>query len=198
MRIVAFSDLHRDRDAARAIVAMEADVVVGAGDFATRGEGAADTLDILRGLHCPFVLVHGNHDDPAELPTLVEGWPDAHVLHGRGVRIGGVDFYGIGGETPIRNSADWNAGQDEAESARLLGMCPPGAILVSHSPPLGHCDGQRDGSSEGSAALLRCVEETRPRHVLCGHIHHSWSSRSTLGPTAIYNIGPKAIALDLA
>ncbi len=198
MRIVAFSDLHRDRDAAKAVLAMKADVVVGAGDFATQGQGASETLEILRGLTCPFVLVHGNHDDPDELVALTASWPGIHLLHGRGVRIEGVEFYGFGGETPIRNAASWNAGQDEIEAARLLEGCPPNAILVSHSPPFGHCDGQRDGANEGSVALLRCVEATWPRHVLCGHIHHSWGSRSAIGPTTIHNIGPQPIILDLA
>ena len=47
MRVLAFSDLHRDQDAARAIVAasVEADVVIGAGDFATRREGLMERLD---------------------------------------------------------------------------------------------------------------------------------------------------------
>ena len=38
MRLLAFSDLHRDRSAARRLTRMaaEADVVVAAGDFATR------------------------------------------------------------------------------------------------------------------------------------------------------------------
>jgi len=50
VRILAFSDLHRDRDAAEAIAnaSADADLVVGAGDFATMGRGHADTLDVLR------------------------------------------------------------------------------------------------------------------------------------------------------
>ena len=58
MKILAFSDLHRDVEAARRIVEVSsgADVVVGAGDFATCGEGAKDTLDILQGIRVPWFL----------------------------------------------------------------------------------------------------------------------------------------------
>ena len=55
MKILAFSDLHRDVEAACRIVeaSVEADVIVGAGDFATGGEGASDTLGVLRAVKFP-------------------------------------------------------------------------------------------------------------------------------------------------
>jgi predicted phosphodiesterase len=61
MRILAFSDLHRNRDAARDIVvaSQDADIVVGAGDFATQGVGLRDTVDLLRAVAVPTVLVAG-------------------------------------------------------------------------------------------------------------------------------------------
>ena len=199
LRVLAFSDLHRDVAAAHAIVeaARDAHVVVGAGDFATRGEGADDTLAVLRDLRCPFVLVHGNHDDPDELQRLTSDWSDAHLLHGTGVEIVGTTFFGLGGEVPVRNDAAWNAGQSEDEAAVLLRDCPEGCVLVTHNPPLGHCDVQRDGSHEGSEAILECVRRTRPSHVLCGHIHHAWGMRSAIGRTELANIGPKAIVLEV-
>jgi uncharacterized protein len=69
MRLLAFSDLHRDAAIAEVVVgaSRHVDVVVGAGDFATRGVGLRDTLSVLRQLTVPFVLVPGNHDDPEEL-----------------------------------------------------------------------------------------------------------------------------------
>ena len=199
LRLLAFSDLHRDVAVARAIVdaARNVDVVVGAGDFATRGEGASDTLAVLRNLHCPLVLVHGNHDDPDELRRLTADWTDAHLLHGKGVEIGDTTFFGLGGEVPMRNDAVWNAGMSEDEATALLRDCPEGCVLVTHNPPLGHCDVQRDGSHEGSEAILECVRRTRPSHVLCGHIHHAWGMRSTLGRSAVANIGPRPIVVKV-
>ena len=174
MRVVAFSDLHRDLDAARAVVAASegADVVIGAGDYGTHGEGAREVLDILSAVACPLVLVWGNHDDVAEVRS-VRG-DRVHILHGTSAWIGGAVFFGLGGETPIRNDADWNVGVNDDEARRLLRECPDGAVLVTHNPPLGHADDQRDGSHEGSVAILEAIERCRPPLHLCGHIHNAW------------------------
>ena len=52
MRILAFSDIHRDTKLTQRIceASSEADVVVEASDFAIRGQGADDTLSILQKL----------------------------------------------------------------------------------------------------------------------------------------------------
>ena len=80
MKILAFSDLHRDAAGAEAIVneSRGVDVVVGAGDFASCGLGHEDTLDVLRRIAVPFVLVPGNHDD---LGALREQLVDVFYLH---------------------------------------------------------------------------------------------------------------------
>ena len=60
----------------------------------------------------------------------------------------------------------------------MLAPCPEGAVLVLHSPPQGHCDASGDGDHFGSPALLRAIEEKRPRLAVCGHIHESWGCES--------------------
>lgn len=199
MNILAFSDLHRDAETARAIVkaASRADVVVGAGDFATAGKGALDTLKILNELPCPFVFVHGNHDIPQELEAFAETAPNMHYLHGSSVEILGRTFFGVGGETPVFNDAQWNAGQTEEAVRQLLSECPEGAILVTHAPPFEHCDLQKNGQHEGSVAILDAARRTKPTYVLCGHIHNAWGMRSCIGPTAVANLGPQAVTFDL-
>ena len=49
MRLLIFSDLHRDRAAARSVVerAAAVDLVIGAGDFAVQRGGIEDVIDIL-------------------------------------------------------------------------------------------------------------------------------------------------------
>ena len=51
MKLLAFSDLHRDQDATRSLVerSAEADILVGAGDFAVMRHGIDDVIEILRG-----------------------------------------------------------------------------------------------------------------------------------------------------
>jgi uncharacterized protein len=192
MRILAFSDLHRDKDVAHAIVqaSRAADVVVGAGDFATKGVGLADTIDILRDLAIPTVLVAGNHDNPAALQDACRGHGAIRVLHGDGVVLGGIPFFGLGLEIPASRNEPWNQRLDEAEAARLLKDCPPGAVLVTHSPPFGVADVQTTGAHEGSRAIREAVEIAGPRLHLCGHIHHAWGMSGAIGRCAVHNLGP--------
>ncbi|MBV9945075.1 MAG: hypothetical protein JO262_23330, partial [Solirubrobacterales bacterium] len=55
---MAFSDIYRDRDQAAHLVelAREADVVVGAGDYATMRMGLESTVEALSAIAVPTVL----------------------------------------------------------------------------------------------------------------------------------------------
>ena len=198
MRILAFSDLHRDRSAARTIVerADEVDVVVGAGDFAVMRGGIRDTIDILRELTRPTVLVPGNGESDGELREACAGWAAAHVLHGTGVVIDGVDFFGIGAGIPVTPFGSWSFDLTEEEAAGLLEGCPPGGVLVSHSPPWGHVD-ESAGAHLGSRAVLEAVERASPRLLVCGHVHACWGQRSRAGSTLVLNAGPAGHILEL-
>ena len=62
MKFLCFSDLHRNVEAAAKLVekSCDADVVIGAGDFATRRQGVEDTLKVLSKITKPAILVPGN------------------------------------------------------------------------------------------------------------------------------------------
>ncbi len=192
MRILAFSDLHRNREAAQAILdaAPAADLVVGAGDFATRGVGLSETVALLCGLAVPTVLVAGNHDDLDALREACRGQPALHVLHGEQVTIRGIPVFGLGYEIPAGNDQPWNRRLEEAEAARLLRPCPEGAILVTHSPPFGVADVQTTGAHEGSHAIRDAVTASGARLLLCGHIHHAWGTSGLIGACPVHNLGP--------
>ena len=57
MKLLAFSDLHRDLEQGTRLVEMsaEADVVIGAGDFASVHEGLEETVAALAGIAAPTV-----------------------------------------------------------------------------------------------------------------------------------------------
>jgi Icc-related predicted phosphoesterase len=193
MRILAFSDLHRNKEAAQAIVgaAREADVVVGAGDFATKGIGLRDTIDLLCTVTVPMVLVAGNHDSLDELRDACRARHAVHVLHGEAADVEGILFFGLGFEIPAgRLNEAWNQRLDESEAAMFLRACPQGAILVTNSPPFGSADVESDGTHEGSCAIRETVKSMKPRLHLCGHIHHAWGTSSVIGECPIHNLGP--------
>ncbi len=193
MKILAFSDLHRNLEVATAIVeaSRDADVVVGAGDFATRGEGLAATFDILRAVAVPFILVAGNHDDPDEMRHALSGWPHPHLLQGHGVGIGSFHFFGLGLGIPRSGEEAWNRQLSEDEAATLLEACPEACVLVTHAPPFGVADLQHNGQHEGSQAIRAAIEARQPRLALCGHIHHAWGMTGMIGSTPVHNLGPR-------
>ena len=112
-----------------------------------------------------------------------------------GTTIDGVEFFGLGAGIPV-TPWDWSFDLDDEAAAEMLAACPQGAVLVLHSPPQGHCDTNGAGDHFGSEALLRAIEEKRPRLAVCGHIHESWGCESRIGETPLRNLGPKGTWLE--
>lgn len=195
MKLLLFSDLHADAAAARRLVkqASAVDVLVGAGDFGNLRADVSTCLDVLRGIDKPAVLVAGNNESTEELLAACRGWKAAHVLHGSGVAIAGVAFFGIGGGIPVTPFGSWSYDFNEEEATALLAGCPSECILVSHSPPKGAVDVSSQGRSLGSVAVRTTIERTRPQLVVCGHIHASAGQQARIGNTVVINAGPGGI-----
>lgn len=199
MKLLCFSDLHRDKEAAQKLVsaATEVDCVIGAGDFATCRNGISDTLDILATIEKPAVLVAGNGESFEELQEAAKPWSSARVLHGSGCRIDGVDFWGVGGGIPITPFGDWSYDFDEEQAEQMLVGCPSHCVLVVHSPPLDTVDHDSSGRVRGSRSIRQVIEAKQPRLVVCGHIHGDWEKQVELGQTRILNAGPAGVVMQL-
>jgi Icc-related predicted phosphoesterase len=195
VRILAFSDIHRDERQAQALAdrAREVDVVVGAGDFGSMHRGVAQLIDMLVVIERPTVLVPGNAETDDELRDACAGWAAAHVLHGDGTEIDGVPFFGLGGGIPV-TPWEWSFDLTEEQAAEKLARCPEGGVLVVHSPPKGHVDGKR---SLGSESILAAIEDKQPRLVVCGHIHEAAGEESRIGDSRVVNAGPDGVVLEL-
>jgi Icc-related predicted phosphoesterase len=197
MRILAFSDLHRDLDQAARLVdaSGEADLVIGAGDFASVHEGLEETIEALAPIETPTLLVPGNNETEKALREAAAAWPAATVLHGDGAELGGVEFFGLGAGIPV-TPWDWSFDLSDDDAAEMLGGCPDDGVLIVHSPPHGHVDRSSGGEHLGSTAILETISAKRPRLAVCGHIHDCWGERSQLGPTEIANLGPGGAWFD--
>ncbi|MGK2931237.1 MAG: metallophosphoesterase family protein [Solirubrobacterales bacterium] len=197
MRILAFSDLHRDLDQAARLTEMsnDADVVVGAGDFASIHEGLVETIDALAGIDTPTVLVPGNNERLEDLRKAASGWAAATVLHGDSTEIEGQTFFGLGAGIPT-TPWSWSYDVDEEEAAEALTGLTPEAFLVLHSPPKNHCDEAGD-IHLGSVAIAKAIESVQPKLAVCGHIHESWGKRSKIGETGVANLGPSGTYLEV-
>jgi uncharacterized protein len=198
VKLLAFSDLHRDVGQAKRLVEMsaEADVVIGAGDFASVHQGLAETIDALAPIEKPSILVPGNNETEEALRIGAAEWKAARVLHGEGTTIDGVEFFGLGAGVPT-TPWEWSFDLDDEAARRMLEPCPQGAVLVLHSPPRGHCDANAEGTHFGSPALLEAIEAKRPRAVVFGHIHEAWGCESSVDGTPLRNLGPNGTWLEV-
>jgi Icc-related predicted phosphoesterase len=198
VKLLAFSDLHRDLDQGARLVAMaaDADVVIGAGDFASVHEGLEDTIGSLSAITAPTLLVPGNNETADALRAAAADWDAATVLHGEGTEIDGVEFFGLGAGVPT-TPWEWSFDLSDEEAAAMIAPCPEGAVLVLHSPPKGYCDGGDEGNHFGSPALLAAIEEKRPRLVVFGHIHEAWGCESRVGDSPLRNLGPSGTWIEL-
>jgi uncharacterized protein len=198
VRLLAFSDLHTDLGQAQRLASRsgEADVVVGVGDFASVHSGLTETIEALRAIEVPAVLVPGNNETDGALREACANWKQAVVLHGEGTEMDGVAFFGLGAGVPV-TPWDWSFDLTEAAATGLLEACPEGCVLAVHSPPRGHVDVSGTGEHLGSEAVLRAIESRRPRLALCGHIHESWGQQSRIGPTRVINLGPEGMLLEV-
>ena len=199
MKLLLFSDLHSDFRIASKLVEMsrDVDVVVGAGDFCNVRRGLDEIIQALSGINTPTVLVPGNSESDLELINACRTWDNAHVLHGGQANIDGVSYYGIGGGIPVTPFGSWSFDFTEKEAYNLLRECPPGGVLVSHSPPKGILDISSDGRSLGSQAVRDTLEQKKPELVVCGHIHGSAGQTKRIGDSTVINAGPYGIIWSL-
>ncbi len=186
VKLLAFSDLHTRPPPGRLLVerSAEADVVVGVGDFASVHEGLERTIDALRAIERPVVLVPGNNETDEALRAACRGWESARVLHGQGAEIDGVPFYGLGAGVPV-TPWDWSFDLTDDEAAERLADCPEGGVLAVHSPPKGHLD-----KGFGSQAILEAIETKHPRAAVFGHIHECQGQQERAGEHAAGQPGP--------
>lgn len=199
MKLLLFSDLHCDAAAAASLVerSRAVDVAICAGDLANVRRRLDVCLDVLRSMTCPTVLVPGNNETFDELVAGCRGWKTAHVLHGTGVTIEGVEFFGLGGGIPTTPFGDWSFDFTEQEAIKLLANCPKSGVLVSHSPPKGLVDVASNGASLGSISVRDAIKRCQPRLVVCGHIHGSGGQQAVLGSTTVINAGPDGMPWQL-
>lgn len=198
MRILAVSDLHGSRSAARLAVAKSeaeaVDVIAVCGDITHFGsvEEARGILSILSASSLTVLFVPGNCD-PSSLAdeTSVEG---AKCLHGRVVEVGGLQFIGLGGSPPSPFSTPFEISEEElaqilVRAAEKINV-KERLIVLSHSPPsAARVDLTSSGLNVGSVSLRSFVLEHHAIGVLCGHVHEACGSER-VNDCMVVNVGP--------
>ena len=199
MNIIAFSDIHTDMHAIEKMRVMsdDADVLIGAGDFGNMRRGLEPVIDAIAQINKPTILVHGNAESEDELRAAAEAHANIQILHANAVKLHNKVFVGIGGAIPETPFGDWSGDHSEKQAKAWLEPIPHADVLISHSPPKGHCDRDSAGKSLGSKSIFKWIKKHQPRYCLCGHIHASWQNKSDIGNTRVMNLGPMATKITL-
>lgn len=147
--------------------------------------------------HC--IVTWGNHDYGGELlRNAVDGYgaegKQTIIACDNLVQIPGLSVY----LTPWSNAfMRWAFMKEPTKLARYYENIPEGVdVLVSHQPPMGYgsqcryCD-PRDGQWKtehvGSVELLAAIQRTKPRAVVCGHVHSGYGTYDCDG-IPVYNV----------
>ena len=195
MLLLCLSDIHGEGAGIAGILegCPGVGVVVLAGDLTHLGGAAeaARVVDPLLAAGMRVVAVPGNMDNPDVL-----GWLEERglSLHGRGVTIGGIGFFGLGGSNPTPFGTPFEVGDPDARS--LLDAAWPAVasarcrVLVSHAPPHGtRLDRGPALLHVGSSVVRAFLESHDVSLCLCGHIHEAGGRQDTVGAASCVNIG---------
>jgi Icc-related predicted phosphoesterase len=193
MIIIAFGDIHMQPERAREIPGIkDADCVVITGDLTLYGgrKEAGSVLETISDLNAKLYAHIGNMDKGEVDVMFTEMGIN---LNGRGVPMGEVGLFGLGGsnptpfETPSEFSEEelgrrlWRA-YEEVKEVRFQ-------VLISHTPPFNtRLDRIRGGQHVGSLAVRNFLENTHCAACICGHIHESVGT-DKLGSTVLINPG---------
>jgi Icc-related predicted phosphoesterase len=194
MRLLALSDMHSTLGNIEAVIdaspAVEGIILVG--DLTQFGDykDAQNVLTALGRLSRSIIGVPGNLDRSGVLTLLEES---GFSLHGKGITIHGIGFFGVGGSnrTPFHTPLELR----EEEITRLLALGYSSIaqekrkIMIAHAPPAhSRLDRTRSGAHAGSMAVRMFIEEHAVDVCLSGHIHEA-SGEETIHETRCYNIG---------
>lgn len=190
MKICFISDTHERHEK---LEIPDCDLLLHAGDLTDRGHRVAiQQFDdwcaslLTKGTVRKIVTIAGNHDflfeeDPVQARSCLKA---TVYLEDSGLEWEGFKIWG----TPWQPwFFDWAFNlKTENELSQKFELIPPDTnILVSHGPPKGILDRTTHGKHVGSEALLRRIQEIRPKLVVFGHIHESYGIQEKDGITYI-------------
>lgn len=134
------------------------------------------------------VGIAGNHDFVFQHPRMIPKNLPWHYLRDESVTINDLTIYG----TPwVPHVSQWAFyGRAVALEARADLIPGDTDVLLTHSPPYEVCDFtcERFGHDNvGDRSLNGAIERSKPRAVVCGHIHEA-HGRGECSGVPVYNV----------
>jgi uncharacterized protein len=198
MKILAASDVHGDtrwiEKLAIQAAAEKVDLVLLCGDLVLDESMTENIVGPFKKRGLQVALLPGNHESAATTSFLAQQY-DAHHLHGYGLKIGDIGFFGAGHA---------NVGPHSIEDDELFGLLQKSfayvkdakkKIMVTHVHP---SDGLIEKMSfPGMSAVKKAIHEFNPDLHLCGHIHECEGIEEMVGSTKSINVGKKGKIIEI-
>lgn len=154
------------------------------GDVTDMGSGD-EAAEIISSIHGEVYALPGNCDARDMPAKVAEVCVD---MHGKTAKLGGYDLVGLGGSNVTIFGTPFELSEEEIYS-KLKPISRPGMILMTHAPAYGVLDHIPNGTSVGSSAIRKIVNEYKPLVALSGHIHEDIGCKELNG-TLFVNPGP--------
>ena len=197
VKLLVFSDIHRDARALERLMATEADYYFCAGDLGNFSRGLDAMGEILRKRGDRVYVIPGNHESAEETANLCRRF-GLNDFHGGRIELGGFHVVGLGysNRTPFDTPGEYSEEELERRLHAFDGLKP--MIAICHVPPYGTAlDRITNLRHAGSKSMREFLQREQPRYFFCGHIHEAAGAQDMLGETSALNVGKKGYLLDL-
>ncbi len=190
MKILAASDVHGDTRWIEQLAAKAAhenvDLVLLCGDLTLNEASTENIVGPFRKRSLRVALLPGNHESAATTAFLAEQY-SAHHLHGYGMKLGDIGFFGAGHANVGPHLIDDDELFDLLKKGHRYVKDAKRRIMVTHVHPSGGLIEKM--SFAGSAAVRKALEQFKPDLHLCGHIHECEGIEDTIAGVKSINVG---------
>ncbi|MCD6403981.1 MAG: metallophosphoesterase [Nanoarchaeota archaeon] len=200
MRIFGVSDIHGDRGLVERLLerAKEADVIVLCGDLTFAEESLEGIIGPFKSLGKPILFVPGNHETLATADFLQQLYaPGVYNLHGMGIKIKGVGFFGCGSaDIGLFSLTDEEMFETLKQGWEMVKDAEK-KVVITHTPPYETKLGELGWVNAGSPGIREFIEEFEPDLCLCGHIHETFGEEDFIGKTRVINVGRTGTMVEI-
>ena len=197
MKILAFSDLHGDRERAKELAEKAekegVDLVLMCGDIAKNDEEITGLVGIFKNKKVLFVP--GNHDW-----NTAEFWSELYNfknLHGNWAQYYDIGFFGCGlanvGSSPLTEQEffyNLKTGFEKIVKTKKK-------IMITHNHPANTKSENFSKFVKGSLGIKKAIDDFQPDIAICGHIHEAEGFQEKIGNTRLINVGRKGLVFDI-